>query len=96
MWPVSFNRSSLPEGPPQTWYEEFRAEVISDHRQLLECREARAGKSEWSFEHAVVRTQAFYRERFTGYHKTGSISQAELEELMPLVKKLGSAEFPDR
>jgi len=85
---------SLPNDRPDTWFEEFRAEVISDHRQLLACRDERQGRSKWSFDHAVKRTQGFYEDRLNGYHKVGSISARELETLLALVFALGSADFP--
>lgn len=91
---MSFYRS-LPNDRPKTWFEEFRAEVVSDQRQLLERRDKRETHSDWSFDHAVRRTQEFYRERFTGYHKVGSISQGELDQLMGMVEALGTKEFPD-
>lgn len=87
--------SQRPNDRPKTWFEEFSAEVKSDHHQLLECREKRQKNGDWSFEHALKRTQAFYRERFTGYCKVGSISQNQLDQLMPLVEALGSADFPE-
>ncbi|MBF0246721.1 MAG: hypothetical protein HQL36_01405 [Alphaproteobacteria bacterium] len=86
--------SNLPEDRPRSWYQEFRAEVVSDHRQLLACREERARRGDWSFDHARMRTQEFYRERITGYRRTESITQAECDELLELVEKLGAPEFP--
>ncbi|MCW8916890.1 MAG: hypothetical protein OQK24_13695 [Magnetovibrio sp.] len=77
----------------QNWFEEFRAEVISDHRQLLACREQRKAKNNWSFEHALKRTQDFYDERFKGYHKVGSINANELKQLLDLVERLGQENF---
>ncbi len=82
--------------PAQNWFEEFRAEVISDHRQLLACREDRKSKNNWSFEHALKRTQQFYDERFKGYHKVGSISAKELEQLLALVERLGQEDFNEQ
>ncbi|HEY9163408.1 MAG TPA: hypothetical protein VIN57_02270 [Magnetovibrio sp.] len=89
---MSFYRT-LPDDRPQTWYAEFHAEVVSDHKQLLQCRADRAGRSDWSFDHAVKRTQEFYRERFTGYQRVGSISLAECDALLALVEALGSEQF---
>lgn len=70
------------------------SEVASDHRQLLACREDRRGRNDWSFEHAVKRTQSFYDERFNGYHKVGSITRQELDTLLALVEALGRNDFP--
>lgn len=93
---MSFYRS-LPNDRPRTWFEEFRAEVFSDHRQLVEQRErmaARPDVASWSFDTALARTRTFYVERFTGYQRVGSITEAELEILMDLVEKLGTDDFP--
>ena len=89
---MSFYRN-LPDDRPKTWFEEFRAEVISDHKQLLQCRVDRAGRGDWSFDHAVKRTQEFYVERITGYQRVGSISLAERDALLALVEALGSTAF---
>ncbi|MCR4378474.1 MAG: hypothetical protein NUV50_10345 [Rhodospirillales bacterium] len=89
---MSFYRT-LPDDRPKTWFEEFRAEVVSDHQQLLQCRAEREARGDWSFEHAVKRTQEFYVERFTGYHRVGSISLEELNALQGLVEALGSDTF---
>lgn len=89
---MSFYRT-LPDDRPKTWFEEFRAEVVSDHKQLLQCRAEREARGDWSFEHAVKRTQEFYVERFTGYQRVGSISLEELNALRGLVEALGSDTF---
>lgn len=89
---MSFYRT-LPDDRPKTWFEEFRAEVVSDHQQLLQCRAEREARGDWSFEHAVKRTQEFYVERFTGYQRVGSISLEELNALQGLVEALGSDTF---
>ena len=89
---MSFYRT-LPDDRPKTWFEEFRAEVVSDHQQLLQCRAEREARGDWSFEHAVKRTQEFYVERFTGYQRVGSISLEELNALQGLVAALGSDTF---
>lgn len=91
---MSFYRN-LPNDRPKTWFEEFSAEIVSDHRQLLACRAEREGRGDWSFEHAVKRTQEFYRERFTGYQRVGSISEDQLAQLLPLVEALGTENFPE-
>ena len=88
--------SYRPDDRPKTWFEEFRAEVTSDHRQLLSCRAAREGRSDWSFDHAVKRTKDFYEQRLNGYHKVGSISVEELQTLLALVRDLGMPDFPER
>jgi len=88
--------SYLPDDRPKTWFEEFRAEVISDHRQLLACRTARKDRGDWSFDHALKRTKAFYEERLNGYHKVDSISAAQLKSLLALVDAMGLPDFPDR
>lgn len=90
---MSFYRT-LPDDRPKTWYEEFRAEVVSDHKQLLQCKAEREGRGDWSFEHAVKRTQQFYVERFTGYQRVGSITLAERDDLLALVDALGGDGFP--
>lgn len=84
---------SLPNDRPGTWFEEFRAELISDHRQLLARRDAGKGRDNWSFDQARKRTQDFYRERFSGYHKAASISQSELQHLLGMVEALGTPDF---
>jgi len=89
---VSFYRN-LPDDRPKTWFEEFHAEVVSDHKQLLQCRADRAGRGDWSFEHAVKRTREFYQERFIGYERVGSISLQERDTLLALVDALGSDVF---
>ena len=89
---MSFYRT-LPDDRPKTWFEEFRAEVVSDHKQLLQCRADREARGDWSFEHAVRRTQEFYVERFTGYQRVGSISPEELNALLIMVETLGSDAF---
>jgi len=89
---VSFYRN-LPDDRPKSWFEEFHAEVVSDHKQLLLCRAERAGRGDWSFDHAVKRTQEFYVERFTGYQRVGSITEAERDALLALVDALGSDGF---
>jgi len=90
---MSFYRT-LPDDRPKTWFEEFYAEVASDHRQLLACRDERANRGDWSFDHATKRTREFYVERFTGYQRVGSITAAELDRLLPLVAALGTPDFP--
>lgn len=89
---MSFNRS-LPSDRPQTWFEEFRAEVISDHRQLLACRAERKAKGNWSFEHAVKRTREFYQDRLGGYQGAGSITTEQRDALLALVDRLGEPDF---
>jgi hypothetical protein len=90
---LSFYRT-LPDDRPQTWFEEFRSEVVTENKQLLQCRADREARGNWSFEHAVKRTQEFYRERFTGYQKVGSITLKERDALLALVEVLGSGAFP--
>ena len=92
---MSFYRN-LPDDRPRTWFQEFRAEVVSDHKQLLHCRTERAGRAgrgDWSFEHAVKRTREFYRERFTGYQRVGSITLGQRDDLLALVDALGTDAF---
>ena len=89
---MSFYRT-LPDDRPKTWFEEFSAEVASDHKQLLQCRADRAARGDWSFEHAVKRTQEFYVERLTGYQRVGSITLEERDALLALVAVLGSDTF---
>lgn len=90
---MSFYRT-LPDDRPKTWYEEFRTEVVSDHKQLLRCKAEREGRGDWSFDHAVKRTRQFYVERFTGYQRVGSITLAERDDLLALVNALGGDGFP--
>lgn len=90
---MSFYRT-LPDDRPKTWFEEFSAEVKSDHRQLLQCRDERAGRGDWSFDHAVKRTREFYEERFTGYQRVGSITLEQRDQLLALVEALGTDGFP--
>lgn len=91
---MTFYRT-LPDDRPKTWYQEFRAEVVSDHKQLLRCRAERAGRGDWSFEHACKRTRQFYVERFTGYQRVGAITTAECDDLLALVEALGTEAFPE-
>lgn len=72
------------------WVAEFRAEIASDRCALLEARDRRRGTS-WSFLDAVALTRRFYVERITGYAACGSITEAELAELLDLVERLGTA-----
>lgn len=88
--------SYVPDDRPKTWFEEFRAEVLSDHRQLLACRVARKDRGDWSFDHALKRTQGFFQDRLNGYHKVGSITAEELKSLLVLVLAMGTPDFPDR
>lgn len=85
---------SLANDRAQSWFEEFSAEVVSDHRQLLACRDARQGRGDWSFDHAVKRTRKFYQERLNGYHSVDSITGEQLDHLLTMVDALGSTEFP--
>lgn len=89
---MSFYRT-LPDDRPKTWFQEFRAEVVSDHKQLLHCRAEREARGDWSFEHAVKRTREFYMDRITGYQRVGSISIEERDTLLALVDALGSDAF---
>lgn len=89
---MSFYRN-LPDDRPKSWFEEFSAEVVSDHKQLLQCRADRARRGDWSFEHAVKRTREFYEERFTGYHRVGSITLEQRDRLLALVGVLGTDAF---
>ena len=89
---MSFYKN-LPSDRPQTWFDEFRAEVVSDHRELLACRALREGN--WSFDHAVKRTRQFYQERLNGYQGVGSISAGERDGLLALVEHLGTPEFDE-
>ena len=58
-------------------------------------RDERAKRCDWSFDHAVKRTREFYRERFTGYQRVGSITAIELDRLLPLVAARGTPDFPE-
>jgi len=80
----------LRHGP---WFDEFRREIASDHRELCEARARRRGTSAWSFDHALERTRAFYTERFTGYARCGSISPDDLKLLLHMVETLGTDNF---
>jgi len=89
----------LPNDRPRTWFEEFRAEVVSDHRQLTERRDRQSqnpSAQTWSFDNALKRTREFYYERFTGYQRVGSISEGELGQLLSMVDALGTPDFPPR
>jgi hypothetical protein len=76
------------------WIDEFTAEIVSDHRELLDCRRNRSASGAWSFEVALERTRAFYRERFIGFARCDSIDQDELEALLRMVESLGTPDFP--
>jgi len=75
------------------WVEEFRNELVDDHKALLEAQERRKPSGRWSFDVALSRTQAFYRERLTGFARCGSINTAELKMLLELVDHMGTHEF---
>lgn len=75
------------------WVEEFRNELVDDHKALLEALERRKSSGQWSFDVALSRTQVFYRERLTGFARCGSINTAELKMLLELVDQMGSQEF---
>ena len=75
------------------WVEEFRNELVDDHKALLEALERRKQSRRWSFDVALSRTQTFYRERLTGFARCGSINTAELKMLLELVDQMGSNEF---
>ena len=81
------------------WFDEFRREIASDHRELCDARARRArrarrsGTSAWSFDHALERTRAFYTERFTGYARCGSITPEDLKLLLHMVETLGTDDF---
>ena len=77
-----------------TWVKEFAAEMAHDHRELLDCRKARKDRGDWNFDHAVLRTQEFYRARIDGYHTCMSITDAERDYLHGLIDALGSERFP--
>ena len=81
LWCMGFYKN-LPRDRPQTWFDEFRAEVISDHRELLACRSKREGKDNWSFDQAVKRTRQFYHERLNGYQGVGSITAEQRDGLL--------------
>lgn len=91
---MSFYRT-LPDDRPKSWFEEFSAEIRSDHKQLLQCKAEREARGDWSFDHAVKRTREFYMERFTGYQRVGSISADQRDALLDLVGKLGTDAFPE-
>jgi len=76
------------------WLEEFRNEIVDDHRSLLEKQSRQQKASSWSFKVALERTQLFYRERLTGFARCGSISENELKELLKMVAQMGSKRFP--
>ena len=78
----------------KNWDEEFRNELIDDHRALLEAQAHRKKSGTWSFAKALERTRIFYRERLTGFARCGSISEKELETLMLMVEQMGTEEFP--
>lgn len=75
------------------WVEEFRAEIVSDHRQIIDARARRAG-GPWCFDHALERTRRFYRDRIGGFAACLSVTETEREELLRLVERLGTAAFP--
>lgn len=74
------------------WFEEFRREIEDDHARLTEARARRRG-GPWSFEVAVERTRAFYRERIGGFARCGSIGAAERDRLLGLVEAMGTDAF---
>ncbi len=80
----------MPHGP---WFDEFRREITSDHREICAVRR-RSGSSGWSFDHALKRTREFYRDRFSGYARCGSITADDLARLTRMVETLGTDEFP--
>lgn len=78
-----------------TWFDEFRGEIIHDHRQILEARQRRQG-GPWVFERSVEAVRDFYRERITGFASCGSVSAGERDSLLRLVETLGRDDFPLR
>lgn len=77
------------------WFDEFRGEIIHDHRQIIEARQQRQG-GPWAFERAAEAVRSFYRDRITGYASCGSVTPAEREALLRLVDQLGQDDFPMR
>ncbi len=76
------------------WFLEFRNELDTDHKELLACRTQRAGTN-WSFDKAVERTRAYYRDRISSFARVGSITAEQRDELLALVDLLGDeANFP--
>ncbi len=76
------------------WFDEFKGEISTDHREIME-RGKRSGKNgAWSFDHAAERTRRFYRERFTGYARCASITNDELQILLKMVETFATDEFP--
>jgi hypothetical protein len=69
------------------WFFEFKAEIERDAKELLAARESRLPEA-WSYDEAVARTRTFYIERITGYATCQSITEAECDELLALIKGL--------
>ena len=78
-----------------SWFDEFRGEIIHDHRQILEARQRRAG-GPWVFERAAAAVRVFYQERISGYASCGSVTTEERDSLLRLVDALGRDDFPGR
>lgn len=77
------------------WFNEFKGEITTDHRQILERAKRPNTNGHWSFDRAVERTKSFYHERFTGYARCNSITQTELNVLIRMVETFGTDKFPD-
>ena len=76
------------------WFNEFKGEITTDHRQILERAKRPNTNGNWSFEHAAERTKAFYSERFTGYARCSSITEEELAILLKMVETFATDDFP--
>ncbi len=78
-----------------SWFDEFRGEILHDHRQIIEARQRRQG-GPWVFERAAEAVRTFYRERISGYASCGSVTTEECDSLLRLVDALGCDDFPLR
>ncbi len=76
-----------------TWFDEFRGEIIDDHRQIVEERRRRDG-GPWDFERACESVRRFYRDRISGFAACGSLGDAERDTLLRLIDALGRDDFP--
>ncbi|MBL6931447.1 MAG: hypothetical protein ISR45_00765 [Rhodospirillales bacterium] len=76
------------------WFNEFKGEITTDHREILERARRPNHNGEWSFNHAVARTRQFYTERFTGYARCNSITLDELKVLLKMIETFATDAFP--
>jgi hypothetical protein len=76
------------------WFNEFKGEITTEHREIMERAIQPNRNGNWNFQHAVKRTRQFYIERFTGYARCDSITTDELNQLLQLVEVFATDAYP--